>query len=87
MNKQRQEKIKYPNKEIKQIAEKLGFVLTKYRTFNNQLIFTDGKNFISHDVDQHNGGFWKMAKSIKKLNLKNSRCGTFSCDLKTRIGG
>ncbi|MDA3732363.1 toxin C-terminal domain-containing protein [Niameybacter massiliensis] len=87
MTKQRQIRIKYTNKEIKQVAAELGHTLTNYRTFNDQLIFTDGKNFISHDIDQHNGGFWKVAKSVKKLNSKDKRYGTFSRDLKTRIGG
>lgn len=48
-------------------------------------IFTNGKNFISPDLDGHNGGIWKMAKSIKNLQDKRTRMGTYDANLK-RVG-
>lgn len=43
------------------------------------------KTYISFDVDSHNGGVWKMAKSIEALSSKNTRMGTYDKYLK-KIG-
>ncbi|MBW8776594.1 MAG: hypothetical protein JF596_16750 [Stenotrophomonas sp.] len=42
--------------------------------------------FISRDVDGHNGGAWKAAKSVKALGSRDTRLGTFDSNLK-KIGG
>ena len=49
-------------------------------------VYKNGKSFISADIDQHNGGYWKMAKSIKKLWNKNTRLGTYNRDLSKKLG-
>jgi hypothetical protein len=41
--------------------------------------------YISRDVDSHNGGIWKGAKSAKDLQSKKTRLGTYDGDL-NRIG-
>ena len=79
------EKIKFKNKEIAKLAEDLGYHKINQMTRNSQLIFSNAKNYISFDVDQHNILGWKMASSPQKLNSKTTRTGTFSLDLKTRI--
>lgn len=53
---------------------------------HGQAIFTNGKKFITSDVDQHNGGSWKVASSIKNLYSKKTRQGTYNEDLTIRIG-
>ncbi|CAN7716190.1 toxin C-terminal domain-containing protein [Pseudorhodoferax sp. LjRoot39] len=44
-----------------------------------------GKDFITRDLDGHNGGAWKMADSVKNLASKETRAGTYDRNLK-RIG-
>lgn len=44
-----------------------------------------GGNFITPDVNRHNGGFWKMAKSVDALKNRTSRKGTYDKYL-NRIG-
>jgi filamentous hemagglutinin len=51
-----------------------------------QTVFTDGKKFITRNVDGHQGGAWKVADSIRALAKKETRSGTFSPDLSKRIG-
>lgn len=72
------------NKEVGQAAEKLGFKKTNYRS-EGQPIFTDGKRFITKDIDGHNGGAWKMAKKLEDLLRRETRTGTYDANLK-RIG-
>lgn len=70
--------INLTNSEQRRYAKKLkGYSEVKNQYSHGQLIFTNGKYYISYDVDHHNGGFWKVAKSIKKLQSKDSREGTF----------
>ena len=79
--------------EAKRAAEKLGFVKIK-GTPNGEAIFYNKKKnlYISRDVGSgdgkgaHNGGVWKMAKSIKGLGSKKTRLGTFDSAL-NKIGG
>lgn len=74
------------NSEQRSYAKKLkGYREVKNQYSHGQLIFYNGKYYISYDVDRHNGGFWKRAKSIKKLQSKDSRDGTFDENLK-KIG-
>ena len=61
-------------KEAGQLAETLGFSRrAKNVPFNShgQAVFTDGKNFITIDVDSHNGGVWKM------FDRRGDRLGTY----------
>lgn len=46
---------------------------------------TNGKNYITPDVDGHNGGIWKMGESVKALQNGETRMGTYNANLK-RIG-
>ena len=41
--------------------------------------------YITPDVDQHNGGFWKAADSLRNLGSPRTRSGTFDINL-NRIG-
>jgi len=72
------------NKETLKIAEQLGFKRTNHYS-HGQSVFQKGNRFISRDVDVHNGGFWKMADSIKNLARKQTRLGTYDRFL-NRIG-
>jgi phage tail sheath protein FI len=65
-------------------AQKLGFELTNYSS-HGQPVFRNGNRYITPDVDQHNGGLWKMADSPKALGSKTTRLGTFDGEL-NRIG-
>lgn len=62
-----------------------GYKKVKERTKNDMPIFRKGKNYISPDRDGHNGGIWKKANSIKDLNDKTTRSGTYDKDL-NKIG-
>ena len=46
-----------------------------------QAIFTDGRRFITRDIDAHAGGVWKMADSAEGLGSKATRSGTYDADL------
>lgn len=73
-------------KKQKELAGELGFLIKcNEKSGHGQPIFTNGKLYISFDVDSHNGGVWKMAKSPKKLESKKTRLGTYDKNLK-RIG-
>lgn len=45
-----------------------------------------GLTYISPDVDSHNGGAWKAAKTIKALGSKKTRLGTYNENLTVRVG-
>ena len=77
---------KITNKEATKVAKDLGYEPTNYTSKNGAKIFTNGKNYISADVTSHNGGFWKMADSVKEINSKTTRLGTYDKWLKIRIG-
>ena len=53
---------KMSGKEITEAAKKLGFEKTNYRS-HGQAVYYNKKTrkYISYDVDNHNGGVWKMA--------------------------
>ena len=72
----------YTNQEVATIASKLGYIKTN-KCSKNRTIYAHpkGKNYITHDIDSHNGGFWKLAKTIKDLASKNTRIGTYDKDL------
>ncbi|MBN3574308.1 hypothetical protein JYA57_14665 [Vibrio neptunius] len=60
---------------------------------HNETVFYNKKKklYISRDVGSgdgngaHNGGVWKMAKSVKELGSKKTRLGTYDADL-NKIG-
>jgi hypothetical protein len=66
--------------QITQMADRLGYTKTRFYTPNRQPIFTNGKNFISQDVDSHTGGLWKMASKVENFT-KQLRDGTYDYDL------
>lgn len=45
-----------------------------------------GLAYISPDVDSHNGGAWKAAKTISALGSKKTRLATYNEDLTVRVG-
>ena len=49
-------------------------------------VFSNGKVFISPDLDGHLGGIWKMADKEKNLWRKDTRIGTYNEDLSKKIG-
>ncbi|MFJ3379782.1 PA14 domain-containing protein [Curtobacterium sp. NPDC090217] len=53
---------------------------------HGQAVWTNGKRWISHDHTSHNGGYWKMAKSLEGLAHRHTRMGTYSKSLHHRIG-
>ncbi len=76
----------YTNKEVAIIAEGLGYKNTGKRSKGQPVYYhKKNKNYITHDIDSHNGGFWKMAKTINGLKSKKTRLGTYDKDL-NRIG-
>lgn len=62
-----------------------GFEKINERAKNKMPIYKKGREYISPDKDGHNGGIWKKANSIKELNRKDTRKGTYDENLK-RIG-
>jgi len=68
-------------KEAKKAAEILGFKQIKETIHNGQAVFKRDNYYITRDLDGHNGGAWKMAKSVKALGSKETRMGTFDANL------
>ncbi|AZQ57275.1 hypothetical protein EJ994_17345 [Maribacter sp. MJ134] len=54
-----------------------GFKVVKGQYSRGQKVYSNGKLFISPDVDGHNGGIWKAANSLRDLGSKKTRLGTF----------
>jgi RHS repeat-associated protein len=79
------------NAEARAVAQALGFQAVRDRS-SGQLVFTNGKAFISRDVPSrttgstHNGGVWKAARSLEGLGSRDTRMGTYNRDLSDRIG-
>jgi filamentous hemagglutinin len=72
-------------KQPKGQASKLGFQKIKQK-IKGEAIYKKGNYYITRDNTGHNGGAWKMAKSIKNLASDKTRLGTFNKDLTTKIG-
>jgi filamentous hemagglutinin len=72
-------------KEATEAAAKLGYSRVRGQSVSGQAVYTNGKNFISRDIDSHNGGVWKMADSIKNLGRRDTRMGTYDQNL-IRLG-
>ncbi|HLC06788.1 MAG TPA: toxin C-terminal domain-containing protein [Candidatus Babeliales bacterium] len=71
-------------KEATEAAEKLGFEKTNYYS-QRQPVFKKGNTYITPDRSGHNGGVWKMANSVKNLESRTVRMGTYDKHL-NRIG-
>lgn len=63
------------NSQARDLAEYLGFRVITERS-HGQIVFTDGKWFITQDIDSHNHGTWKIARSKKDLATKDTREAT-----------
>lgn len=72
-------------KEASTAAELLGFKRINETIHDGQAVFRRGNEFITRDLDGHNGGAWKMADSVKNLGSKETRFGTYDANL-NRIG-
>lgn len=71
-------------KQADEAAAKLGYSKTNYRS-HGQPVYKKKNHYISPDVDCHSGGTWKMADSVKNLDSKTTRMGTYDAEL-NRIG-
>ena len=68
------------------MAKNLGFERIGARS-HGQPIYRRGNEYISPDVDRHNGGIWKKATGdAAKLRNKTTRDGTFNEDLTEMVG-
>jgi RHS repeat-associated protein len=80
---QRRQPQRLTNKQAKQAAKKLGYdreIKDPPFDSHGQKVYTNGKKFITKDVDGHSGGTWKM------FNKSGNRIGTYNADLSQRIG-
>lgn len=66
----------------KKITTKIpkGYRLTKYRS-HGEKVFSNGKDYISPDIDSHNGGIGKKAKSLKDWDNKDTRLGKYNQEM------
>jgi hypothetical protein len=68
------------------MAKNLGFARTGARS-HGQPVYRRGNEYISPDVDRHNGGIWKKATGdAANLRNKATRDGTFNEDLTEMVG-
>ena len=68
------------------MAKNLGFERTGARS-HGQPVYRRGAEYISPDVDRHNGGIWKKATGdATNLRNKTTRDGTFNEDLTAMVG-
>jgi Novel toxin 21 len=73
-----------------ELAKKLGYSKTKFIS-SGQSVYYNSKakkamQYITPDIDGHNGGVWKAASSPENLKPKTTRTGTFNEDLTIKIG-
>ena len=73
------------------VANSLGYTKVRGQYSHGSAIYYNPKasqnmQYISIDIDSHNGGYWKAASSIKNLSDKATRYGTFTWDLSRRVG-
>jgi uncharacterized Zn-binding protein involved in type VI secretion len=64
------------------VAKKLNYIKINERS-QGQAVYYNSKapnelKYISKDIDQHTGGFWKAASSVKNLGRKTTRSGTYT---------
>lgn len=63
------------NAQTTDLAKWLGYRKTNYRS-SGQPVFTDGKSYITQDIDSHVGGTWKMGGSPDGFG-PTTRLGTY----------
>ncbi|MFL6740824.1 MAG: RHS repeat-associated core domain-containing protein, partial [Sphingomicrobium sp.] len=74
------------NAEARSVANALGFKEVGARV-RGQAVFTDGRSYITRDIPSrttnrtHSGGVWKMANSVRALQSRQTRAGTWNRDL------
>lgn len=66
-------------------ASAIGYVKIN-ETSNGQAVYKKGSDYISRDIDCHNGGAWKRANSVANLGSKTTRLGTYNANLTVRVG-
>ena len=72
---------------ISKIKLPKGFRKVRGARSHGQPVYTNGKKYISPDIDGHLGkNLWKKGNTIKGLGRKSSRDGTYSWDLLERVG-
>jgi hypothetical protein len=75
------------NSQAVQAAQKLGYQRTNYVSSGQTVMKATKKapsgapNYITRDVDMHNGGAFKGASSPSNLASKTTRCGTYDACL------
>jgi RHS repeat-associated protein len=74
----------YRGEKLPEELQAKGFRKIKQR-LHGEPIYTNGKYYISPDADMHNGGAYKMAKSVEALGRKTTRIGTYDKNL-NKIG-
>jgi hypothetical protein len=63
-----------------------GWTKTNERS-HGQPVYRKGNEYITPDIDGHNGGVWKKCKRTpKNFKNKSTRDGTYNGDLTIRIG-
>lgn len=77
--------LKLTNIQARELAKFLGFKEVTGQKVKGELVFTNGKTFITLDNTSHIGGVWKQAKTIKDLYSDKTRMGTYDA-LLNRIG-
>ena len=75
------------NKQAEEAAKKLGYTKAKNISSHGQAVFKNPSaqrmmRYISADVDLHSGGVWKAAATIRDLESKATRTGTFDALLR-----
>jgi large repetitive protein len=80
------ENAKIVGPKVTSLAKSLGYTVVKNAYSKGEKVYTNGKTFITKDVTSHVGGFWKVASSQQGLKSKTSRLGTYSRDLRNRLG-
>jgi hypothetical protein len=70
------------NKEAREVAKQLGYWEVKNPPFaTKNIVFYNGIQYISPDIDGHSGGFWKVLEKYK-----GKRIATYDKLLRVRIG-
>jgi RHS repeat-associated protein len=72
------------NTEAAKAAARLGFEKTNFRSMG-QAVFKKDNYYLTRDLTGHNGGAWKMARSVEDLGSRTTRMGTYDVNL-IRIG-
>jgi hypothetical protein len=63
------------NEQARELAKYLGYRPTNIRS-HGEIVFTNGKTYITQDADSHQGGTWKIASSPADLGSRSTRTAT-----------